>query len=142
MLSLTSRYHLNFFFKTSQQTLSFQNKVAVLLLLFVLHSCESQKNVIQGQVTYLDDSTRVELPAEGVNVFMYQSIVQFQDHHDRFDKSVMTGPSGYYSLFPLSDGPYYIYSEKLDSNGKVLYSAGTSSNVAGHQTKILDLFLH
>lgn len=113
-----------------------------LLLAVLIISCKSNKNVIQGKVTYLDDSTRLELDAEGVNVFLYQSVVVFQDHPADYDKIVTTGPSGYYSLFPLADGPYYIYSEKLDTAGIVMYSSGSSCNVAGHETKILDLFLH
>ncbi|MBK9731455.1 MAG: hypothetical protein IPO83_09215 [Chitinophagaceae bacterium] len=119
-----------------------QNKIALLYLFIVLPSCESNKNVIQGKVTYQDDSTHLEIAAENVTVYLYTSIVEYQDHHDRFDKSVITGPSGYYSMFPLAAGPYYIYSEKLDTNGKVLYSTGSSANLNGNQTKIVDLFLH
>ncbi len=121
------------------------NRIKLLLLLFMtiaVYSCSSKKNVIQGKVTYIDDVGQVELPAEGVQVFLYQSIVVFQDYPDAFDKVVITGPSGYYSIFPLQDGPYYVYSEKVDTNGLVLYSTGTSVNVDGHETKVLDLFLH
>ena len=116
--------------------------VLPVLMLFALSSCNSKKNVIQGKVTYIDDLIQVELPAEGVQVFLYQSIVVFQDQPNAFDKVVTAGPSGYYSLFPLQDGPYYVYSEKLDTNGLVLYSTGSSVNVEGSETKLLDLFLH
>lgn len=114
----------------------------LILLIVVLISCKSNKNVIQGKVSYVDDSSRLEVAAEGVNVFLYQSLVVWNDHPESYDKVVMTGPSGYYSFFPLADGPYYVYSEKLDTSGKVMCSVGISANVSGHETKILDLFLH
>lgn len=97
---------------------------------------------MQGQVTYVDDSSHQEIAAVGVNVLMYQSVVEYQDHPKNYDKIVTTGPSGYYSLFPLSDGPYYVYAEKLDTAGKVLFSAGSSVNVGGNETKLLNLFMH
>lgn len=116
-------------------------KTFLIAVILLLHACQSNRNVIQGKVTYINDSSRMEVPALDVKVYLYQSVVQFHDHPAAFDKSVMTGTSGYYSLFPLQDGPYYIYAEKLDTNGKVMYSTGSSANVDGHETKILDLLL-
>ncbi len=117
-------------------------KILLFVLLLHLHACQSNSNVIQGKVTYINDTSRLEVPAGDVTVYLYQSIVQFQDHPSAFDKSATTGSSGYYSLFPLQDGPYYVYAEKLDTNGAVLYATGSSANVDGHETKILDLLLH
>lgn len=116
--------------------------LCLLLIVTACFACSSKKNVIQGKVTYIDDVIQIELPAENVNVYLYQSIVVFQDHPDEYDKVVNTGPSGYYSMFPIPDGPYYVYSEKLDTNGAVLYSSGNSVHVDGHETKVVDIFLH
>ena len=107
-----------------------------------LAACRSKGNVIQGLITLQDSVTKEEVAASGVSVYMYGSIVQFQDHPGDFSKKAITGTNGYYSLFPLANGPYYIYSQKVDSNGKVLVSAGASTNVAGNETKVLNLFLH
>lgn len=108
----------------------------------MLFSCGSNDNVIQGLVTYYDNAVMKETLADGTNMYLYKSIVERQDHPKSFLKSTTVGSSGHYSFSSLSNGPYYVYAEKLDSNGKVLYSTGTSTDVAGKQTRILDLSLH
>lgn len=117
-------------------------KIVLLSFSTLIFSCGSNDNVIQGLVTYQDPLTKMDTIAEGTDVYLYGSIVDRQDHPKSFLKNTTVGSSGHYSFFSLQNGPYYVYAEKLDSNGQVLYFDGTSTNVEGKQTQILDLELH
>jgi hypothetical protein len=117
-------------------------KTLILISAILVSSCTAKNNVIRGSVTFHDNTTMQDKTAEGAAVYLYKSIVVRQDHPHSFMKETTVGTAGYYSFFSLSSGPYYIYSEKLDSNGKIIYATGVSTNVSGDETKVLNLNLH
>ena len=114
----------------------------IIFLAGTMFACGSKRNVIEGTIKYSNKLTHLDTLAEGANVYLYKSLVELQDHKDTYLKKTVTGSNGFYSLFDLANGPYYVYSEKTDSNGKVLYLGGASTNVTGHETQLLNLTIH
>ena len=110
-----------------------------LFIVVALMACGGNDNVIQGIITYSDNISKEIKPGDSTNVYLYSSIVDLQDHHNAYLKVSPTAPDGYYSLFPLESGPYYIFCERLDSAGRVEYSGGLSTNVSGNETKLVNI---
>jgi hypothetical protein len=116
-------------------------KIFPVLMTALIFSCETNDNVISGAVTYYDKTSNQTIDGEGADVYLYKSIVVMQNYPSSYLKKASVGSSGYYSLFGLQAGPYYVYCEKLDSSGNILGLAGTSTLVTGNETRILNLTL-
>ena len=113
----------------------------VVLLASVIISCGRKNNVIQGQVTYVDEVSKNEAASDSTDVYLYLSKTDYQQQPNSWQKKTATGADGYYSIFPLANGPYYVYCKKLDKNGAIVYGGGASVSVSGSETKILNIII-